>query len=113
MTHDRAGSGLIGSVALAVGVADAAYVATDWGSVGTGFLLGVAILVVAGALARVLRAGDPRRAPRNDLILGSLLLASVIAALALGRTAWGLLLGELAVLACLFAVAGVRAATRA
>src|ERR1051325_5472426 len=40
MTHDRAGSALIGSVALAVVIVDASYVATDWHRRGSEFLLG-------------------------------------------------------------------------
>ena len=112
MTHDRAGSGLIGSVALAVVVADSAYVATDWGRLGSGFLLGLALLAVAAALAKALHAEDPRHARRNNLVLGSLIVATVIAGLALDST-WAFLLGELAGLGCLFAVTGLRVATRA
>jgi hypothetical protein len=114
MTHDRAGSGLIGSVALAVAIADASYVATDWSRLGTGFLLGLSLVAVAAILAKALHAGDPRRARGNNLILGTLLIASVIAVLAVGaRVAWAVLLGELAALGCLFGVVGLRAATRA
>lgn len=114
MTHDRAGSTLIGSVALAVVIAAVAYVATDWRRIGTGFLVGVALLAVAALVAMGLGIGDARRARRNNLILGALLFASVIAVLAAGaRFAWGVLLGEVAALGCLFAVVGLRGATRA
>jgi hypothetical protein len=114
MTHDRAGSGLIGSVALAVVIAAASYVATDWSRIGTGFLFGFALLAVAAILANVLHAGDPRGARRNNLILVALLITSVIAVLAVGAGfAWGALLGELAALGCVFAAVGLRDATRA
>ena len=109
MTHDRAGAALIGSVALAVVAADASYVAVDWGALGGGFLLGLALLAVAAVLAKALHAGDPRRARRNNLVVGALIVATVIAAPALGST-WAVLLGELAALGCLFAVAGLRGA---
>jgi predicted Kef-type K+ transport protein len=112
MTHDRAGSRLIGSVALAVVVADASYVATDWDRLGGGFLLGLALLAVAVVLAKALHAEDPGHARRNNLVLGSLIVATVIAALALDST-WTVLLGELAGLGCLFALAGLRVATGA
>jgi hypothetical protein len=114
MTHDRAGAALIGSVALAVLVADASYVATDWVRLGDGFLLGLTLLAVAALLAGVLHAGDPERARRNNVVLGALLFASVIAVLGVGKWfAWGALLGELAALGCLFAVVGLRGATKA
>jgi hypothetical protein len=114
MTHDRAGSALIGSVALAVVIVDASYVATDWHRRGSEFLLGFGLLAAAALLAKALRVGDARLARRNNLILGSLLVVSVIAALSLGSGAtWGLMLGELAALGCLFAAVGLRAATRA
>jgi hypothetical protein len=114
MTHDRAGSALIGSVALAAVVADTFYVATDWHGHGGGFLLGLGLLAAAAMLAKTLRVGDARRARRNDVILGSVLVVSVIAALSRGvGAAWGVLLGELAALGCLFATVGLRAATRA
>lgn len=105
MTHGRAGAAVIASVALAVVVAVASYVASDWGRLGGGFLLGLALLTVAAVLARALHAADPRRARRNNLVLGALIVATVIAAPALGST-WAVLLGELAAVACLFAVAG-------
>ena len=114
MTHDRAGSGLIGSAGLAVVIGAASYVATDWRRIGTGFVSGLALLAVAAILANVLHAGDPRRARRNNLILVALLITSVLAVLAVGAGfAWGALLGELAALGCVFAVTGARAATRA
>ena len=44
MTHGRAGSALIGSVALTAVIADTSYVATDWQAHGGGFVLGVGLL---------------------------------------------------------------------
>jgi hypothetical protein len=114
MTHGRAGSALIGSVALTAVIADTSYVATDWQAHGGGFVLGVGLFGAAAILAKTLRVGDAHRARRDDLVLGSVLVASVIAALSRGSgTAWGVLLGELAGLGCLFAAVGLRAATRA
>jgi hypothetical protein len=112
MTHDRVGAGLIGSVGLAVLVADTSCVITYWGRLGAGFLLGLALLAGAAVLAKALHVGDPQRARRNNLVLGALIVVAVIAAPAFGSP-WAVLLGELAAVACLFAVAGLRGATRA
>ena len=114
MAHERGGSALIGSVALAALVADASYAATDWRRIGTGFMVGLAILVAAALVAKALGVADARKARRNNLVLGLLIFVSVGAVLALGsRFAWGVLLGELAALGCLFAAVGLRAALRA
>src|SRR3982751_6923919 len=117
MTHDRGGAMLIGGGAWGVLAADATYVAIRWSGIATAFGRGVAygfagllFAMLIGTALGVRGAIGPdrdaarRRARRTNRGVAVLLLVFVLFSFRFAN-AFGVLVGNLAALALLFAVA--------
>jgi hypothetical protein len=124
MTHARGGAALIGCVALVALIADAAYLAEHWQGVATslhyGFVGGIALLLLVWASGFYLGLGDPTttnrgqaraRTRRQQKFLGPVSLLGYVVAFGFGITVVvGVILGEVVMLGCFFAVSGFREA---
>jgi hypothetical protein len=118
MTHDRGGTALIGSGALALLTADLVYVGVRWRGLhdrfDRGFLLSFVVVVAVGLLGRTLGLGKPigpdrkkarLRARFTNLVALVVILLLVSAAEGSGgHAATGVLFGEVAAASGFFAV---------
>lgn len=118
MTHDRGGVALIGGGALVLLTADLVYVGLRWRGphdrFDRGFIVGFAVLIAGGLLAKALGLGKPmglnRKKARFRWQSANVVVVVVIVFLVAaserygGHAMAGVLLGELAALSGFFAV---------
>jgi hypothetical protein len=120
MTHDRATAAIVGCGAVLLLVADVVYVIVRWAGVGSrfdrSFLVGVAVLIVLGLVARAFGVGKPLgadrdRARRRAQRLNGIFAVSIVLTVAVSSrfgNIQAVLLGEFAALTAGFGVACIR-----